>query len=239
MRLKILTTVAIAALATTACGDNDASETPPVDAAAGDERAIAEDQKDTTAQVEEALSPNDEPEESAAIVESCHSGANAYCRGPVMVKATSAVLMRTRDYGDRGGEFRAKVTYTVENRTDSPIQFNVLHREVTKLTLANGTELIGSDRSARHVSGLTPCNSEMDDCLTLQADDFVVLQPGESPATFNVTYTGRADGTNSASIPRVETADFNVQLVVASPDGGARKISAGFSQVPIFNNLAN
>lgn len=175
-----------------------------------------------------------------AIV-SCHAGPESYCRGPVSVRVSNVVLSKLNEYSGGRTDVAAKATFTVENRTDSPIKFNMLRHEVTKLTLANGVELDGNARTTKptNIGGLTPCEGKMNDCATLQPDDFVILEPGESPATFNVTYTERLQAAEAVSVPRVETADLNVQLVVVAPDGASRKISASFSQVPIFNGLAN
>jgi len=235
MRMKVIAVFA-SALVLSGCSSGGDGEQAPADQPATDSPAEA---------AEAAPVPPVEPAaaETAGFantaVSACPSDQGVYCYGPVLVRAKNITLSKDgRSFSDGAQDLVATVTFTVENRTDSPIRFNMLSREVTRLSLRNGVEMQAA-RSRNSVSGLTPCDRPGPDCLNASPGDFVVLTPGESPANFNVIFGGRADPSLASSVPRVETADVNVQIFVAGAGGANQKVQASFPDVPIFNNLAN
>ena len=247
MRIGTIFTVCGAALLAAGCGGETESESTPVAQTGADAGDVAMAPPPDNAAMEggdDAPAAGDPAMANAANgpqANDCPPGPDVYCRGPVLVRASNLIISRTRLHGDGGMDVEGKVTFSVENRTDAPLRFNMLRREVTNLTLANGVVLSGNyaGTQPRNISGLTPCQRDAESCLNAQADDFVVLEAGESPARFNVSFEERVDPQNANSVPRVSTADTNVQLLVVGADGSDRKISASFSQVPVFNNLAD
>lgn len=168
----------------------------------------------------------------------CPSEPGVFCRGPLLVRVSDMSLSPDGSArGDGSRDLVLSVSYSVENLTDTPLKFNMLSREVTRAQLANGVVLSGNFH--RSVSGITPCSDNPDTCRTGQAADFVTIAPGESPAAFSVRYFGKASGDEMPGVPRVATAEANVQLVTIEADGTSRNVQATFQQVPLFNNLAS
>lgn len=166
----------------------------------------------------------------------CPAEPNVFCRGPILVRVANANLGRDRyRFGAGTAGYVGNVTFVVENNSDGPLRFNVLGRENIGMVLENGTQL---RYDGRDTQGIKPCQSDLERCFERQSSDFIDLPLAESPATIQITFSGRTSEMEDRALPRVEEASVNLPVVVETTDGQPIKIDAAFRNVALFNNMA-
>jgi len=166
----------------------------------------------------------------------CPAEPNVFCRGPILVRVSNANLGRDRHrFGTNSPGYVGQVTFVVENASDGPLRFNVLGQENMGMVLENGTQL---KYDKRDTQGIKPCRSDLERCFERQSYDFIDLPLAESPATIQITFSGRTSEMEDRALPRVEEASVNLPVVVETTDGQPIKIDAAFRNVSLFNNMA-
>lgn len=225
----------VAAMAGCSDGGDTADESTPPEAppaVSGQAAALQPDPAAEPAESEIALA---NPVPAPAL--NCPSEQGIFCKGPLIIRAPQVTLSRSRrPYDDGSQELVATVTFSVENRSASPLRFGLL-QENMNFSLDNGAVLRGGG-STRNFSGITPCRNDGATCLQGSPDDFVTVAPEDSPATFGIVFEGRSDGSLAATLPSIAAGDIGLQLYLVSTAGEGQKFQVGLTRVPIRNQLA-
>ena len=228
MRIGRLGFAVVIALCGVGCSEEKNNPEPPADETSQQRLDAAE--VDPTVDEFEGLAEANEPEVR------CTQDPAVLCRGPIQVSVQNVTLTKDQyRFGAGTPGWVARVTFSVENRDDIPVRFNVLGREPANLSLENGIGL--EFDNLRDVSGVTPCEHGAERCLRDQSGDFVTLQKGDSPATFDIIYDSRIDPSLEPSASRVDSGNVNLQLILISADGISEKVSPSFTNVAVFNSL--
>lgn len=161
-----------------------------------------------------------------------------FCSGPVIVRASSPVLVREgRASNDGAQRVRATVGFTVESRTGAELRFNLADQEA-KLTLSEiATVLQARLRSDQYRSGITPCRQPREACVQGAADSFIRVEPGATPPRFQLFPWGTADASVAGQLGDLTVADIEFEAYVLTPDGQVQSILVSFQGLPIQNQM--